>query len=225
VIDATGDFIDPYRWSGIFTGPDAEQRARKVEAIRRLGKPVSLTWGSSLRTVLVTRFSWSYERGGVWCPYQIECEDVPSGVRATFLDKPSLLGQIAGDITDALGITDIVDDVGDVLGQAQSALASVQQVLPIAGVLTGGSRAFLAVSGAIGTASGVLATASGVANAAVGAISAGGQILGAAVGAVNSVAALGNAVASTAQLAGAATMTGYVGRCSANLNAAGGTAP
>lgn len=214
VIDANGAFERPYRWQGVFSGPFASERALALDAIRQAGAPVALTWGEFVRTVLVVDFQCSTERGGFWCPYRIVCLDIPTvqGQAA----QPTLLGQIANDIGDAIGVPNLVDQADAVLSQAGQAVSAVQTILPAAGSLIGGSAAFQAVAGAVGTAQVALSAGLGVANSAMGAIQAGPGILGGS-GPDAGIAALNGAVATSGQLAGLSGMAGMVSRAAANL--------
>jgi hypothetical protein len=82
---------------------------------------------------------------------------------ATAAAQPTLLSQITGDISSALGLSTL-------LPAAQTALAVVQTVMPITAVLTGGSSAFISLSGALGAAQTAVGAAQGLAATQIGAV-------------------------------------------------------
>jgi hypothetical protein len=221
VIDLMGQDDADIKWSGYFQGPQANSRARSIDAMRIAGAPVTLSWPGFTRQVIVSEFSCSSERGGYLLPYSVCCTVIPT---VPVPGQPSLLGQIANDIGAAVGVPNLMQTITPVLAQAQSALAAVQKVMPIAGVLTGGSSAFVAVSGALATAQGSIGISLNTAQNAMGGIIAGATATGTPLGTLSPVAAvqnLGTALANATGIAGLLTMAGSVKRAVSNLTNAG----
>lgn len=72
VVQALGGEPAPQEWDGIFMGPEALGRARSVDAMRRAGRPVSLTWHDFSVQVVVASFVAQFERVN-HIPYAIAC--------------------------------------------------------------------------------------------------------------------------------------------------------
>lgn len=76
IIDAMGADDDPIQWKGRFRnadGVDAMAQAILMDAIRRSGRPVALTYYNQTATVVVKHFTWSFERF-FEVPYTLEVE-------------------------------------------------------------------------------------------------------------------------------------------------------
>ncbi len=72
VIDALGPDPADIGFSGIFTGPDAADRARLLDALRVAGAALPLAWDAFLYTVIIERFEADY-RSPWWIPYRLTC--------------------------------------------------------------------------------------------------------------------------------------------------------
>ena len=160
-IDAMGPDERNLEFSGILRGPGAAAKGRSLDALRIAGKAVQLAWLSERRTVVVQSCELDWTRGGYRVPYRIACVVVPTPAAAT---SPGLLQQIGNDVSSALGI-------GGLAADASAVLSKVQSVLPGAAVLTGGSPAFLEISGAVGTASSVASVGASLGNSSLGTLS------------------------------------------------------
>ena len=75
VIDAMGADDMALDWGGRLRGPSALNRALYLDGLRRAGKPLKLTWSALAYTVIVKRFSCTFERS-YELPYTISCEVV-----------------------------------------------------------------------------------------------------------------------------------------------------
>jgi hypothetical protein len=75
-IDAMGADDEPIEWTGRFRGADAVSRARSLDAKRRAGKALTLTWGEFTYSVVIARFRPVYQRAGLEIPYTIVLEVV-----------------------------------------------------------------------------------------------------------------------------------------------------
>jgi hypothetical protein len=72
VTDAMGDDPDDPSWEGRFRGANAESRAQQLDAIRKAGQEVLLTFGSFQYTVVIEEFVCDYmQRYEI--PYRIKC--------------------------------------------------------------------------------------------------------------------------------------------------------
>lgn len=97
VIDAMGGFDAPIHWSGLFTGPNALSRARQLDAMRRKGAAVDLSWSELKFTVVIESFAADFERF-YQIPYQISCLPAKSAAGAPLSGKVNLDGQMRSDM-------------------------------------------------------------------------------------------------------------------------------
>jgi hypothetical protein len=72
VIDALGPDPADINFSGIFTGPDAAERARLLDALRVAGEALPLTWDAFIYNVIIENFEADY-RSPWWVPYRLSC--------------------------------------------------------------------------------------------------------------------------------------------------------
>lgn len=82
VVDAMGADDAPIRWSGIFSGDRAADRARGLDRLRRSGVRQNLSWSAWRYTVVVQQFEAKITNDW-WIPYQIEVCVVASEAIAT----------------------------------------------------------------------------------------------------------------------------------------------
>ena len=78
VVDAMGADDADVRWSGILTGPDAPERLRVLEGLRRGGEAIGLAW-SGYRYTVVVRALEARVMGPNWVPYRITCAVLAEG--------------------------------------------------------------------------------------------------------------------------------------------------
>ncbi len=132
VVDAMGEDLKAKQWSGRFTGAAAVDRMLAVDAIRRAGRAVSLTWGQFAWTVIVTDFSPVAE-SAFEIPYSITCEVIrddsaPVGPEARAVSADQ---QIADDrLMTGYDMVDIADPV--MIGQYATVGAAIDAVPDIA---------------------------------------------------------------------------------------------
>jgi hypothetical protein len=220
VIDAMGPDDAEIKWTGFLSGPLANYGARALDAMRSAGVAVPLSWPGFTRTVVISSFTVTSERNGFWLPYSIGCivQPMPAGP-----PQPGLLGQVAADVSSALGLD--MSTLTPVLQTAQAAVAQVQAVLPVVGVLTGGSPAFASVAGAVGLASGAVSMGLASTETAMGPLLATASVTGTPLGATtpaSGLAALRGALTGSQSLAGLTNMAAPLARMTVNLNNAGG---
>ena len=101
IIDAMGPDDDSIKFTGRFRnadGTDAMSQAILLDAMRRAGKPVPLTYWNQTATVVIKHFGWSFERF-FEVPYTIECEVVTASGQAGPQAAATQDGAITGDAT------------------------------------------------------------------------------------------------------------------------------
>lgn len=97
VIDAMGSDDRPLEWSGRFRGSDAVSRALQLDAKRRAGRAVSLTWGELSFQVIVARFEPVYQQA-FEVPYSISCEIVPAPLASSVNADVGVDQMVKGDL-------------------------------------------------------------------------------------------------------------------------------
>ena len=199
-IDAMGSDEAPITWSGrlgILT-PDSASRARRLDTLRQSGAEVVLTWGEFTRSVVVAscEFDHGFDFG-----YQISVTVIPDD--ADNQSAPSLLDQVNGDLSSALGF-----DVGGTLSDVMSGVQAVTSVLPS---LTGGSAATGGLLASLGNLTGQLQTAGNAASALFGGLATGdGNLL-------SGVGSLGSALSAATSEVGLTSALSYVKRVATNV--------
>jgi hypothetical protein len=138
IIDAMGPDPADLGWSGIFTGPDAAERARILDTMRIAGLEVLLSWDAFLYTVVIESFEADY-RSPWWIPYRLSCAVVRDEA-AAILD------------TIVSGVVSIVDDLASAAGFAAAASTAIN----VAGATTVGTAAYAAATLSLSTAVGGL---------------------------------------------------------------------
>ncbi len=128
IIDALGADPADLAWSGIFTGPDAGDRARMLDTLRVAGQPMLLAWDAFLYSVIIESFQADY-RSPWWIPYRLSCSVLQDEAANVVTAALSLVPAITGDLT-AAGT------------YATAAVASVA----VAGATTAGTAAYTAAN-------------------------------------------------------------------------------
>jgi hypothetical protein len=100
IIDAMGADPADLAWSGIFTGPDAADRARILDTLRVAGLQMLLTWDAFLYTVIIESFAADY-RSPWWIPYRVSCAVVRDEAAALVTSLLSLAPAIGDDLATA----------------------------------------------------------------------------------------------------------------------------
>jgi hypothetical protein len=100
IIDAMGPDPADLAWSGIFTGPDAADRARILDTLRVAGLQLLLTWDAFLYTVIIESLEADY-RSPWWIPYRLSCTVVRDEAAALATSVLSLAPSIADDLATA----------------------------------------------------------------------------------------------------------------------------
>lgn len=195
---------------GIFSGPDAIERAQLLEVIRDLGEPLELTIGAWTELVVLTKAVLSYQSRGVLIPYLVEAETIFSPVLAVEAGLSELVGgviaslglsgstlsgiapaaggavasaiSVAGTGITAILATDLTTDAGRAGGQA--ALAGVMGGVSLAIASSGQSLAGIAQAGggSLVADSGSLSQAASISASHAGLVQAAGTLNQAASG-------------------------------------------
>lgn len=108
VVDAMGRDDDELKWAGRFFGASALDRALALDALRRAGAPVDLTWDELSYTVLITSFVVDYEYTSN-LPYNISCEIITDNAFPTTQDNSdSLDDMVSSDTSSSSSISDLI---------------------------------------------------------------------------------------------------------------------
>jgi hypothetical protein len=99
VFETLGPDESDILFRGIFTGADAESRARAIDTIRQQGNTVSLQWQSFKYDVIVRTFTASYNSPW-WISYSLRLAVVKQNT-AVSSQSPTNLSSILADLADA----------------------------------------------------------------------------------------------------------------------------
>ncbi len=132
IIDALGPEPADIGWSGIFTGPDAADRARLLDTMRVMGSSMVLSWDAFLYTVLIESFTADY-RSPWWIPYRLSCSVLQDEVNLAASVVTALAPSLTADLTAAA---------------PYAATAAV--AVNVAGATTAGTNAYTAATMALG---------------------------------------------------------------------------
>lgn len=99
VIDVLGAEPDAISFTGTFSGPDAELRARTLDVARAAGAVLPLSWGGFAYRVMIASFSAVYRKSW-WIPFTVELVPVLDLV----MSLPSVLAQAGLDLAQAAGL-------------------------------------------------------------------------------------------------------------------------
>jgi hypothetical protein len=72
ISDCLGEAYEIVTFRGIFSGIDATERIRLIDALRADGLPLTLTWGSTALTVIIQELELDYS-SELWVPYRLSC--------------------------------------------------------------------------------------------------------------------------------------------------------
>ena len=228
-IDAMGTDPDAIAWRGMFVGPDAAQRARRVDFMRQQGNPYPLSFGDYMFNVVVVHFEYDYQDQGAIISYRIRTEVVP--------DPDDLTSSVSG-----TGLA-MQSDLSTAQVVLRAGAASVSSYAALGGGAAAASGA--ASAAAIETvATRLMATSSMVAATTTGSLSGNAQIQGdltsaaAAISTAINVASAGSlatpadglsfasasalavATAQAAALAALVRSGGYLNRTNSNMASA-----
>lgn len=122
VIDIMGPDPDPIKWSGLFYGPNASNRARLLDALKDTGAQIRLTWGTFAYNVVISHFAGEYKHE--WeVHYEIE---VIIADKTAVLPLPALESLIERDWGATTAIPGLPDSVLSAIGLARVAIQDVK---------------------------------------------------------------------------------------------------
>lgn len=209
VINAMGGFEADIDFSGTLLGPDAPARARKLDALRKAGGLLTLTWADFSRQVVIRSFSADYTTRGQLVPYKIAVMVLPPPEPEKPADASDSLG---GGIASALGLSSLTP----ALSTVGSLVAKAEQVLPLAGMVS--PRLAGLAGGILGQAQAAASGTLALADAKLsGFMSSGGDLLGLVQ---NSGSKGLDAVKGLAQVTGFSRVQAYAGATQGALGAA-----
>ena len=132
IIDALGPDPADINFSGIFTGPDATDRARLLDVLRVAGETLPLAWDAFIYTVIVESFEADY-RSPWWVPYRLSC--------TVLRDEAASLTTAAIELAPTLS--------ADLLS-AGSFATTANAAIGVSGATTGGTAANAAAQASLG---------------------------------------------------------------------------
>ena len=106
VIDAMGRDDSAVRWSGVFSGGNAGERARRLDAMRAAGGALNLAWGAFCYNVVIEQLDLDFQNPW-WIPYQISCAVVLDLAQNIPVASPDLANSILGDLMAASAFFDV----------------------------------------------------------------------------------------------------------------------
>lgn len=172
-VDAMGADDDPLVWSGRFRGADALDRAKALDAKRKAGREIKLTWGQMAFTVIIASFKGDYERF-YEVPYQIRLEvisddtnpDAEAGdigvdemVLSDMLSAADLTAQLRDPPLTSLmgGVSSAIKSVGSIAEASRAQLASIlEPIVSVQGRVTQLIDSTTAVLGSVNAIGGVI---------------------------------------------------------------------
>jgi len=204
VMSSLGPDWKPICWSGVIEGPGASARAKLLYAMMLAAQALPLAWLDQLWVVMIQEFYADDTTIG-WVPYRIACTVSADPSQLAGPGEPTLLDQVQGDISAALGF-DVTDNA------ATPAMTAVQQQAAMPNALTFGSAALTTLTANVGAAQAALGSATSEAESGLNGLG-GSAVRGPAAG----LTWMNTAVTQTGDLANAVAANGLVGRIATNL--------
>lgn len=122
VVDVLGAEDMDIRWEGEFQGLTAQIRARQVHLKMRAGKPMTLSWGTFVYTVIIQSFEADFQ-APFKIPYRISCLVISDKIAerlSPIVDR--IEDYVSSTLSDALGISADDPVLGGVVTGAQTAI-------------------------------------------------------------------------------------------------------
>lgn len=203
VIDSLGGQNEQISWDGIFSGPDASDRARLFDLARATGAVLPLIWDAFYYSVVISSFIAEYASPW-WIPYKMVCAVLRDEASAVAGFAPPLGDMIGGDLTSAAQVSPGLNLAGPL-----GALAAANATAP-------GSAAYTAAVEQLRSSQAAIAGQIATASTTLEGIGGPRTPLGSG-SAAQAAANVNAAVAASGQLASLTTAQGYVSRALANL--------
>ncbi len=139
-IDAFGADDDRICWSGYFLDNTAEQRCWQLDAMRKAGEAVALSFGAFSYQVLIGRFVWEYQKF-YQIHYDLELEVVADNTQPITDNGTNPESEMQNDLSDANGFSgNLIDSVlsgnmasvvNDVTGMSSISGGTVPQLIQL----------------------------------------------------------------------------------------------
>jgi hypothetical protein len=215
VVDAMGDQPIPLEWSGIFTGPNALDRALYIDGLRKAGKALTLAWSGLRYTVVVRALSCEF-RLAYRLPYRITCEVVSDDTTpVASANNPKAIDAVNSDAALIAAQTVNSSTLADLLAKIQAGIAKVNSAINSASsdVFSAVAQVEAPIVAARREISSLLTTAGTAidAAAAVGGIVSGGFVTA-------QVAALGAQIGAVSDSQGLLYLDRLLGRMQSNMH-------
>jgi len=156
VIDAMGRDDAALVWAGIFSGSDAGERARMLDAMRVAGAPLTLAWDEFCYTVVIGSLDMEYCNPW-WVEYRISCTVQADLAQSVDLFTPTLADSVLSDLNSAAAYFDVTGAI--------AATSAPNGLVQGGGGLTRSEAAVAAAQSAI--AQGMAAAGAGLASASL----------------------------------------------------------
>lgn len=132
IIDAMGADDREIAWSGRFQGPNAIERARHIDFLRKQGQMVPLSWDAFQFNVIIKSFTCDFERF-YQGPYQIACavlEDLTAPIED--VPEPAIDDMVTDDLDGVLALSSLIG-IAAVTNGANALAAAIQSAGSLAG--------------------------------------------------------------------------------------------
>ena len=106
VIDTMGRDDSLLRWSGVFSGANASDRARTLDAMRAAGNLLPLSWDVFTYNVIVSQADLDFCNPW-WIPYQLECIVVIDLAQSNSSSIPSAADSVLADLAIVSNFLDV----------------------------------------------------------------------------------------------------------------------
>lgn len=117
VVDVLGPDDATISFSGVLSGPNASGRAREIDGLRTLGRPLNLFWNNFLYSVIIRSFDADFENQW-WINYQVRC---------IVLENPN----VSKVVTALSGVTAALDSLNLMYGIVPPTLLPVPDLRPM----------------------------------------------------------------------------------------------
>lgn len=106
VVDAMGRDDAQVLWSGVFSGPDAADRMRVLDALRTAGIALPLSWDAFFYTVVIAEFKVEYATPW-WIRYRLVCTVIQDEAAELVAAVVSLATSVTNDLMQAASYVDV----------------------------------------------------------------------------------------------------------------------
>lgn len=142
IVDTLGPNDDPLKWTGMFFGREASQRAKYLDTLRREGKPVTLTWDDYIYVAIITDFQprymqqWNVEYSILLTIIQDKTQSVnqaPQETLVQLLSNDNATAGCLGAIINDSALTGLLANISTALQNYSDAVEQLTAPIAIAG--------------------------------------------------------------------------------------------